>query len=130
MRVILRLIIGMGVTHKNKPGEVFLFGHCVKPADDLEAIRKEGAAFLPYKRNDPACKDFGHGWALNHPLQKLIDFKNHRLLGLPEEGGGTKKRKRSEDPIETLEKLKVLLDNGALTQDEFDAKKAELLARI
>jgi len=42
-----------------------------------------------------------------------------------------RKRGGGDDPMGILEKLKPLLDNGTLTQPpEFDAKKAELLARI
>ena len=32
-----------------------------------------------------------------------------------------------KDPIEEVKKFKELLDLGAITQDEFDAKKKELL---
>jgi membrane protease subunit (stomatin/prohibitin family) len=35
-----------------------------------------------------------------------------------------------EDPIQMIEKLNELLKKGILTQQEFDAKKAELLSRI
>lgn len=35
-----------------------------------------------------------------------------------------------EDPLTKLTKLKSMLDMGILTQDEFDAKKAEILSRI
>lgn len=35
-----------------------------------------------------------------------------------------------EDPFALLEKLHKLLTIGAITQDEFDAKKAEILARV
>ena len=34
------------------------------------------------------------------------------------------------DPLQTIGRLKSLLDAGALTQEEFDAKKTELLKRI
>ena len=34
------------------------------------------------------------------------------------------------DPLEKIKKLKELLDAGALTQKEFDEKKAELMARV
>ena len=34
---------------------------------------------------------------------------------------------KSEDPLDTLIKLKELLDGGILTQEEFDAKKRQLL---
>jgi membrane protease subunit (stomatin/prohibitin family) len=36
----------------------------------------------------------------------------------------------AEDPFALLEKLHKLLTIGAITQDEFDAKKAEILARV
>lgn len=36
----------------------------------------------------------------------------------------------AEDPLATIEKLHKLMTIGALSQEEFDAKKAELLARI
>jgi membrane protease subunit (stomatin/prohibitin family) len=38
--------------------------------------------------------------------------------------------KPPEDPFETLKKLKQLLDLGAITQEEFDAKKKEILERL
>jgi membrane protease subunit (stomatin/prohibitin family) len=36
----------------------------------------------------------------------------------------------AEDPFALLEKLHKLLTIGALSQQEFDAKKAEILARV
>lgn len=36
----------------------------------------------------------------------------------------------SEDPMEKLTKLKAMLDNGILTQEEFDATKKEILSRM
>ena len=132
MNVILRLITGMGVKHEKKPGETFLKGHCVKPGDDLEALRKQAAAWLPYNKG-PDCLDGGHGWALNHPLQKLIDFKNQHLLGQEKEKSEPKKKdkkRKLDDPMQGLNDLKALLDNGVINQGEFDTKKADLLARI
>ena len=35
-----------------------------------------------------------------------------------------------EDPMEKLTKLKMMLDNGILTQVEFDTKKADILAKM
>ncbi|ATL46494.1 hypothetical protein COR50_04505 [Chitinophaga caeni] len=35
-----------------------------------------------------------------------------------------------EDPAQTLQKLKSLLDNQLITEDEYNAKKAEILSRI
>jgi len=36
----------------------------------------------------------------------------------------------SNDVIELLEKLGILRDSGVLTQEEFDTKKQELMARL
>lgn len=36
----------------------------------------------------------------------------------------------TDDPMQLLSKLKQLLDAGLVTQEEFDAKKAEVLARL
>jgi membrane protease subunit (stomatin/prohibitin family) len=44
--------------------------------------------------------------------------------------GGSAPAAPAEDPFALIEKLHKLLDMGALTQAEFDAKKAELLGRI
>ena len=35
-----------------------------------------------------------------------------------------------EDPMEKLTKLKMMLDNGILTQAEFDTKKADILSKM
>jgi membrane protease subunit (stomatin/prohibitin family) len=35
-----------------------------------------------------------------------------------------------EDPLQTLKKLKEMLDHGLITQAEYDTKKAEILARM
>lgn len=40
------------------------------------------------------------------------------------------KKSNDDNPIEQLEKLKKLLDIGAIKQEEYDSKKVELLARI
>ena len=78
MRVIKKLVSGQGVTHRSKPGEAFLFGHKLSPKDDLEEIRREGNEWLPYRKG-PGCLDKGHGWAINHPLTKLILYRDHVL---------------------------------------------------
>ncbi|WP_395054946.1 PH domain-containing protein [Flavobacterium sp.] len=36
----------------------------------------------------------------------------------------------AEDPMEKLTKLKTMLDNGILTQEEFDSTKKEILSRM
>lgn len=42
----------------------------------------------------------------------------------------TKPATKDEDVFETIKKLSELKDSGILTQEEFDAKKAELLAKL
>lgn len=37
---------------------------------------------------------------------------------------------KQDDPMAALQKLKTLLDNGLVTQQEFDTKKAEIIARL
>jgi hypothetical protein len=132
MKVALRLVTGLGVEHNSKPGEPFLKGHKLSPQDDLEAMRKQAAEWLPFQKG-PDCLDKSHGWKINHPLQKLIDYKNHILLGLPEGGDKKASRKRKAlepDPMDVLKKLKAAVDDGFITQQDFDEKKAEILARI
>jgi hypothetical protein len=38
--------------------------------------------------------------------------------------------KKEESPIETLQKLKTLLDNNLISQEDFDLKKTEILSRL
>lgn len=45
-------------------------------------------------------------------------------------GGGNAPAQPAEDPFAQVEKLHKLLTIGAISQEEFDAKKAELLGRI
>lgn len=44
--------------------------------------------------------------------------------------GTTAETTAGNDPLQTLERLKQLHDNGVLTDDEFQTKKSELLAQI
>lgn len=74
-RVIRKLISGEGVKHKAKPGEVFALGRVITPNDDLVALKLEAKAWLPH--TGPNALDKGHGWALAHPIQKLIEYKNY-----------------------------------------------------
>ena len=78
MRVIKKLVNGKGVTHRNKPQEAFLMGYKVTPSDDIEALRYRANVWLPCRKG-VGCIDKGHGWALNHPLKKLVMYKEHLL---------------------------------------------------
>lgn len=37
---------------------------------------------------------------------------------------------KHEDPLASLQKLKALLDNGLISQQDFDTKKTEILSRL
>ena len=45
----------------------------------------------------------------------------------PQEAAPATEEKKEEDPYERLAKLKKLLDEGVISQEEFDAAKAKLL---
>ncbi len=42
----------------------------------------------------------------------------------------TEEKSIQEDPVETLKKLKQLMDNFLITRDEYEAKKSEILSRM
>eukprot|EP00966_Prymnesium_polylepis_P040728 945269-Prymnesium_polylepis.1 len=63
-------------------------------------MQKEAAEWLPYKGNDAVDK--GHGYALNHPIQKMIDYKNY-LSGVPLDAG----KKKAEKPASAKGKRKL-----------------------
>ena len=83
--------------------------------------------WLPYQGAD--CLDKGHGWALNHPIQKLIEYKNH-LLGVEPPKKRAAKRAAHDDPFDKIKRLKALYDEGAITGEEFNDTKQQLLAQI
>lgn len=47
--------------------------------------------------------------------------------GLPQTSA---EQKQQDDPVAVLQKLKTLLDNQLISQEEYDAKKAEVLSRM
>lgn len=48
-------------------------------------------------------------------------------LTRPEDDGGKPVKQSETDKAKALREYKTLLDDGAITQDEFDAKKRELM---
>ena len=92
--------------------------------DDLEELRTKANEWLPKDL------DKGNGWALNHPIQKLINYKNHLLGFEPPRPPVRAASKRKADPVEQIEKLQKLKESCAISPDEFEAKKKELLAQI
>jgi hypothetical protein len=125
MRVILKLISGVGVTHKAKRGETFLQGHRVSPHDDLEALRARASRWLPYK--GPNALDRGHGWALNHPLTKLIEYKRY-LLGatLPP----PVERTMARSLVDRLSTLQHMFHMDIIDEDEYTQMSMDALARV
>ena len=49
---------------------------------------------------------------------------------LPQAESSAKAESAATDPIESLKKLKVLLDAGLIQQTEYDEKKKEILSRL
>ena len=86
-------------------------------------------------------KTHGISHVLNSELQRLSASKHSRLeaaeLPLPSETSSSasattarSSHQEPDDPISKIGRLNGLLDAGALSQAEFDAKKAELLAKV
>ena len=103
---------------------------------DLDQLRKGAAEWLPYKGNDAVDK--GHGWALNHPIQKMIDYKNH-ISGVPLDAGKKKaempthaKGKRKLSDVQVAQKTldKIIAQEGALLQAKADAQEALKKAKV
>ena len=122
MRVVLDLISGRGVAHPNKP-ESFLAGHRVTPYDDLEKMRTDGNEWLPYTGKDRVDKS--GGYRLNHPMQKLIYYKNH-LLGI-ESGPPKKGVHKRDNRMKMLRALKKRLDDGDITPEHYESHVADIL---
>lgn len=51
-------------------------------------------------------------------------------LGAQQNQQSTEEKLAQEDPVETLSKLKQLMDKFLITREEYEAKKAEILSRM
>ena len=72
--VVERLVAGQGVHYCNWPSNfTFKQGEEITLTSDLESIQQEAAAI---NRRGGRWRDLGNGWAVNHPLQKMIDYRN------------------------------------------------------
>ena len=68
-----KLVTGVGVDYHRWPaGVVFRKGEPVTLQDDLAEIKEDAKDFEAQHG-----KDLGNGWLLNHPLQKMILFRDH-----------------------------------------------------
>lgn len=64
------------------------------------------------------------------PSQPSKPTPSGRFAPKGSETAKTETKPSAEDPIETLSKLKKMLDAGLIDQSEYDAKKAEVLSRM
>ena len=73
IRQITKLVTGVGVDYHHWPaGVVFRKGEPVTLQDDIEQIKEDAKDFEAQHG-----RDLGNGWLLNHPLQKMILFRDH-----------------------------------------------------
>lgn len=73
-------------------------------------------------QNDGGLAGAGVGLGAGAALGQMFAQGTQSVGGAPQQQG--------EDPYAKLEKLKGLLDKGIISQEEFDAKKAEILKQI
>ena len=73
IRQVTKLVTGVGVDYHHWPaGVVFRKGEPVTLQDDLVQIKEDAKDFEAQHG-----RDLGNGWLLNHPLQKMILFRDH-----------------------------------------------------
>ncbi len=65
-----------------------------------------------------------------HPQQSVQSAPSGRFTQKGVSMNSSTNSSSAEDPLETLSKLKKLLDAGLIEQSEYDAKKAEILNRM
>lgn len=70
---------------------------------------------------------FGLGFAGSLNPQNASQVTNAVPSQTPSESGPVTQLQSLDEQLETLKKLKELVDMGILTQDEFDAKKKQVL---
>lgn len=83
---------------------------------ELEKLR----ALRDAARNEGGLAGAGLQLGFGMEMGKVLDTKKEELVSFS----------TSTDPIVYLQKLKLLLDEKILTQEEFDAKKKEVLGRM
>ncbi len=93
IRQVTKLVTGVGVDYHHWPaGVVFRKGEPVTLQDDLVQIKEDAKDFEAQHG-----RDLGNGWLLNHPLQKMILFRDHlAATTLP---GKARKRRAAPPPV-------------------------------
>ena len=93
IRQVTKLVTGVGVDYHHWPaGVVFRKGEPVTLQDDLAQIKEDAKEF-----EAEHGRDLGNGWLLNHPLQKMILFRDH--LAATKLPGKARKRKAARPPV-------------------------------
>lgn len=87
-----------------------------------------GMTLVSMRKMGKRLADTLHEAKFNYSREKAMkDYRTVEGLAGNEESAG---RTESDDAFEKLEKLAKLKDSGVITEEEFNAKKAELLERI
>ena len=149
IRQITKLVTGVGVDYHRWPaGVVFRKGEPVTLQDDLVQIKEDAKDFEAQHG-----RDLGNGWLLNHPLQKMILFRDH-LAATQLPGKARKKTKAAPAPssdddeeeaaaappeakpakgtltpetVRAVREAKRLFDEGKIDEATFKETKAGLL---
>ena len=121
IRQVTKLVTGVGVEYHHWPaGVVFRKGEPVTLQDDLAEIKEDAKDFEAQHG-----RDLGNGWLLNHPLQKMILFRDH-LAATKLPGKARKKTKAvqrapssddDDDDDEAAAPPEAKPANGALTPE-------------
>ena len=96
--------------HHWPAGVVFRKGEPVTLQDDLAQIKEDAKDFEAQHG-----RDLGNGWLLNHPLQKMILFRDH--LAATKLPGKARKRKAARPPVAPPPSPETKAANGALTPE-------------
>ena len=112
IRQVTKLVTGVGVEYHHWPaGVVFRKGEPVTLQDDLAQIKEEAKDF-----EAEHGRDLGNGWLLNHPLQKMILFRDH--LAATKLPGKARKREAARPPVAPPPPSpETKAANGALTPE-------------
>jgi hypothetical protein len=70
--------------------------------------------------------------SMRDPVDKYVyvSFKDDLVIGKNEELVGRAAQSGSSDPVERIERLKALRDQGAISKDEYEAAKRKILERM
>ena len=149
IRQVTKLVTGVGVDYHRWPaGVVFRKGEPVTLQDDIEQIKEDAKDFEAQHG-----RDLGNGWLLNHPLQKMILFRDH-LAATKLPGKARKKTKAvprapssddddddeaaaapprpatgkmDKETVQALRDVKKRFDEGEMDEATFKEIKAALL---